>query len=135
MLFRSLDFILGLRPVTYYLDIDKLESFLGTADHARIKDAEAEKSKILQTGFVAQEVEEVAIKLGYNFSGIDKPKGPKDYYSLRYAEFTVPLVKAVQELNKLNEQQQATIEVLKQENDQLKERLARIEKLIEQLAK
>ena len=36
-------------------------------------------------------------RFGYDFSGVDKPKNDKDFYGLRYAEFTVPLVKAVQE--------------------------------------
>ena len=30
--------------------------------------------------------------------GVDAPKNDKDYYGLRYGEFVVPLVKAVQEL-------------------------------------
>ena len=34
---------------------------------------------------------------GYDFSGISKPHGDVKYYSLAYAEFVVPLVKAVQE--------------------------------------
>ena len=37
--------------------------------------------------------------MGYDFSGVDAPKNDKDIYGLRYSEFVVPLVKAVQELN------------------------------------
>ena len=40
-----------------------------------------------------------ANELNFDFSGIDKPKNENDHYALRYAEFVVPLVKAVQELN------------------------------------
>ena len=54
------------------------------------------------TGFIAQEVEAAAKKLGFDFSGVDAPKNENDYYGLRYAEFVVPLVKAVQELSTLN---------------------------------
>ena len=57
------------------------------------------KQKILYTGFVAQDVERAAKELGYDFSGVDAAKNDKDLYSLRYAEFVVPLVKAVQELS------------------------------------
>jgi hypothetical protein len=38
-------------------------------------------------------------RLGFDFSGVEKPKNEKDLYGLRYAEFVVPLVKAVQELD------------------------------------
>ena len=53
------------------------------------------------------------MELGYEFSGVDKPKNELAPYSLRYADFVVPLVKAVQE-------QQAMIDSLQTENAQLK---------------
>ena len=81
----GLNFINKLRPVTY-----KMKK--GTTD--------------LQSGFIAQEVETAANSIGYQFSGIVKPQNDSDYYSLRYAEFVVPLVKAVQEQQKLIEDQQ-----------------------------
>ena len=62
----------------------------------QMKTAMADKEKIIQSGFIAQEVEQAAKELGYDFSGVDAPKNDKDFYGLRYAEFTVPLVKAVQ---------------------------------------
>ncbi len=70
------------------------------------------KSKILYTGFVAQEVEEAAKKLEYDFSGVDAPKNEKDYYGLRYSEFVVPLVKAVQQLSAKNDSLQQRLEKL-----------------------
>jgi hypothetical protein len=109
----GLDFVLKLRPVTYNLDATGMEAFLhkndlhnkreerGTfsAAAAQIRNrALQEKEQVLQTGFVAQEVETAAQELGYDFSGVDRPKNANDYYGLRYAEFVVPLVKAVQEL-------------------------------------
>ena len=69
--------------------------------------AKVEKAKVKYTGFVAQEVEQAAKKLGYDFSGVDVPKSKDGMYGLRYAEFVVPLVKAVQE-------QQKEIEELKE---------------------
>jgi len=109
----GLAFISKLRPVTYYMDMDALASFLKTPDSLRLKEAEAIKSKMLMTGFIAQEVEAAAQELDYDFSGVDKPKNADDYYGLRYAGFTVPLVKAVQE-------QQVMIEKLSTENNKLK---------------
>jgi hypothetical protein len=51
-------------------------------------------------GFLAQEVEAAANELGFEFSGVDAPESDTEStYGLRYGEFTVPLVKAVQELN------------------------------------
>jgi len=109
----GLAFISKLRPVTYYMDMDALASFLKTPDSLRLKEAEAIKSKMLMTGFIAQEVEAAAQELDYDFSGVDKPKNADDYYGLRYAGFTCPLVKAVQE-------QQVMIEKLSTENNKLK---------------
>lgn len=108
----GLDFITKLRPVTYHLDMQSIASYLHTADGARSADAEAMKGNQLQTGFIAQEVEKTAKDLGYDFSGVDAPKNEGDFYGLRYAEFTVPLVKAVQELNAQNQQQQQLINEL-----------------------
>lgn len=109
----GLDFINALRPVTYNLDMDAIAQFYRTEDDMRSKELEAKKAAIVQTGFLAQEVEEAAQKLGYEFSGVDTPKNEDDHYALRYAEFTVPLVKAVQELSKENEQLKSEIATLK----------------------
>ncbi len=59
------------------------------------------------TGFVAQEVEAAAREIHYNFDGVHHPTTEQDHYTLGYASFVVPLVKAVQE-------QQAQIEELKE---------------------
>jgi trimeric autotransporter adhesin len=84
-----------------------LDRIKGNSMNVSMATANAELSKyyeevkqndqIRYTGFIAQEVEAAANKIGFNFSGVDKPKTDKDQYSLRYAEFVVPLVKAVQE--------------------------------------
>src|SRR5437763_258779 len=74
----------------------KIKNQLTKEDEA----AKKAQSKIIYTGFVAQEVEQAAKKVNYNFSGVDAPKNDKDFYGLRYGDFVVPLVKAVQELSK-----------------------------------
>ena len=66
----------------------------------------------VQTGFIAQEVEEAAQKANYDFSGIDAPQNEEDNYGLRYAEFVTPLVKAIQEQQKMIEELQLKIKEL-----------------------
>ena len=115
----GLNFINKLHPVTYHLSIDKLAIFLNTPDSMRTKESENVRSKLLQTGFIAQDVEKAANEIGFDFSGVDAPKNEQDLYGLRYAEFVVPLVKAVQELN-------AKLESVLDENAQLKKQIEKI---------
>ena len=63
--------------------------------------ARADKEAQVQTGFMAQDVKTAAQSVGYDFSGVDMDEA--GLYSLRYSEFVVPLVKAVQELSEQNE--------------------------------
>jgi trimeric autotransporter adhesin len=90
-----------------------------------MRDAEALKSQIRYSGFLAQEVEAAAKSAGYDFSGVDGPKNNNDIYGLRYAEFVVPLVKAVQEQQQMLEAQQKTIELLQKQIKLLEEKLAK----------
>jgi hypothetical protein len=73
------------------------------------------------SGFIAQDVEKVAQSLGYDFSGIDAAKNEKDLYGLRYSEFVVPMVKAIQE-------QQVQIEELKKMNVELMKEIQALKK-------
>jgi len=121
---KGLDFIIKLHPITYQLDMNKLSANLKENQrrdengNITIESSETdiksriEKSQIVHTGFVAQEVEKAAKDLGYDFSGVDAPKNANDFYGLRYAEFVVPLVKAVQEQQKLIEELTRRIEEL-----------------------
>lgn len=103
---RGLAFIMKLRPVTYQVDITALNRNLGlsSAKHAPTAKSISEGEAIVHTGFVAQEVEQAAKDLGFDFSGVDKPQREGGLYALRYAEFVVPLVKAVQEQQPLIEE-------------------------------
>jgi len=134
---KGLDFILKLRPVTYNLDISglsqKLNESRGQQTNAQMKTAMAQKEKIIQTGFVAQEVEQSAKSIGYDFSGVDKPKNENGFYGLRYAEFVVPLVKAVQEQQKIIEQQNNDIEAQKNDIETLKSQVAELTKTVNTL--
>jgi hypothetical protein len=125
----GLDFIKQLRPVTYNLDVYKLnehvegitrnensgEQFSAEAVN-NDEEAISKKEKKAYSGFLAQEVEIAANKLGYDFNGVYHPQNEKDVYGLGYADFVVPLVKAVQELSK--------------ENDELKQRIEKLEEMM-----
>ncbi len=133
----GLNFINSLQPVTYNLDLDAIDKLVKSDDPEinRLNDSlraarsseekefetksRAAKQKQVQTGFVAQDVEKTAKSIGYDFSGVDVDE--KGIYGLRYAEFVVPLVKAVQELSEKNitlqEQVNELIEGMKKQQD------------------
>lgn len=78
------------------------------------------------TGFVAQEIEEAAKKMGYEFSGVDAPKGKDDLYGIRYSAFVVPLVKSVQELSKKNEELVTRLDEQQHQINELKESINKL---------
>lgn len=121
----GLDFIGKLQPVTYYMDMDAIANYLKTPSDLRDKKAEKIKATALQTGFLAQDVEKAAEELNYDFSGIDKPKNKNDYYGLRYAEFVVPLIKAVQEQQEIIKKQEKTIKSLENRLKVIEEKLSK----------
>ncbi|CAN5531259.1 hypothetical protein BH10BAC2_BH10BAC2_09000 [soil metagenome] len=127
---NGLAFIKKLKPVTYNLDITGINNKFfpdGQKDKdgksvvltAKQKQARIEKEKIIYSGFVAQDVEKAAKESDYDFSGVDVPKNEHDLYGLRYAEFVVPLVKAVQELSAINDAKDKKINNLQQQIDEL----------------
>ena len=132
---KGLDFILRLRPVCYNIDKDIQDAIMGvidTADYPEKYDIE----KIRKSGFLAQEVEHAAQESGYEFSGVQSPEGDTELYSLTYAEFVVPLVKAVQEqhvqiqnLEEINQTQQSKISHLEAELEKYKDLEVRINAL------
>lgn len=89
--------------------------------------AEGQKG-IIYTGLIAQDVEKILNDLGQPFSGLVKPANENDHYSIRYGDFVIPLINAVQE-------QQEQIEKLEEENRLLLERMEKIEKKIETVEK
>jgi hypothetical protein len=111
----GLEFIKQLRPVTYNYDVKGMDALTKGKETARDRvvsndeanlneEAVNQKEKKIYSGFIAQEVEETAKKVGYDFSGVYTPQNEKDIYGLSYTEFVVPLVRAVQELSKQNEE-------------------------------
>lgn len=131
----GLDFILELRPVTYRVDVAGLYDFLGVGEDV-LSDPNTQQSMRLaaaevRSGFIAQEVEQSARKLGYDFSGVDLPENENDHYGLRYAEFVVPMVKAMQEQQKEIEARDAAISELNTSVEALKAELEALKKSLQ----
>ncbi|HRK27401.1 MAG TPA: tail fiber domain-containing protein [Chitinophagales bacterium] len=115
----GLAFITKLRPVTYQLNIHRQNQMIAKPDSA-VWEGKYDIENLTMTGFLAQEVEQAAQLAGYDFSGIEKPADEYGLYSLRYAEFVAPLVKAVQEQQQIIANQAESIKQLQAEMQQLK---------------
>jgi hypothetical protein len=123
---KGLDFIMKLKPVTYNEDPTVLHKIWGTPD-SLLKNLDHSQIKQQRfIGFLAQDVEQAAKESGFAFPGIDVPSNDKEVYSLRYVDFIMPMVKAIQE-------QQGIIEELKIENEKLKNANSEQQKEIEKL--
>ncbi|MEK7254467.1 MAG: tail fiber domain-containing protein, partial [Bacteroidota bacterium] len=124
----GLAFINKLKPVTYQFDTRKFEEHLmqnmpDSVQQRRMAGQDySESSARAQTGFLAQEVEQVCKDLGFEFGGLHVPASEVDNYGLAYGSFVPLLVKGMQE-------QQAEIEQLKMENERLKKVEAQLEKI------
>lgn len=118
----GLAFITKLRPVTYTLNIHKQNELMGKKDNLSWK-GQYDIEKLRMSGFLAQQVEQAADASHFSFSGLIKPSGPHDLYGLRYSDFVVPLVKAVQEQQTIIEEQGKTIQQLKAEIEEIKKLL------------
>jgi len=116
----GLVFINKLKPITYNLDLDAADKITQPPakkdkDGKLIAPSQLEinariaKQQVLYSGFAAQDVEKAAKELNYDFSGVDAAKNSKDLYGLRYSDFVVPLVKAVQELSQKVEKLEAAL--------------------------
>ncbi|MBV9961586.1 MAG: tail fiber domain-containing protein [Parafilimonas sp.] len=137
----GLAFINKLNAVTYNLDIDAANKITGRSDirdkngkaimaSAQTLQAQKIKEQIVYSGFIAQDVEKAAKSLNYNFSGVDAAKSDKDLYGLRYAEFVVPLVKAVQELSKQNEDLKTKVDAQQSINADLQRQINEMKAMI-----
>lgn len=111
----GLDFILDLRPVSYTVNKEAFKNFVGS-DYQ----SETKSTTQRECGFVAQEVEELIKSMGVEFNGVDTPESGEDYYGIRYGQFVVPLVKAVQEQQDIIQEQQDQIDALSAEIEAIK---------------
>lgn len=95
----GIDFIMALKPVTY---------------HYKTKGQE----NILYTGLIAQELDAAAKQFNMELSAVDKTG---DKWGIRYGELTVPLIKAVQEMQ---EKHTAEVSELKKQIEELRNAIA-----------
>ncbi|HYK44483.1 MAG TPA: tail fiber domain-containing protein [Parafilimonas sp.] len=142
---KGLEFIKLLRPLTYNFDANKFDEFLmqnypDSLKEKRFKQIDktsaAKASAIKESGFIAQEVAEAVKKSGYDFNGVHAPENPTDNWSLSYEKLVVPLVKAVQELSKSNDDlilKMSQFENLKIENAEQGKKLNDLQKQIDEL--
>jgi trimeric autotransporter adhesin len=132
----GLNFIMQLCPVTYYFKTSMYDGFLNKVakfDSLRLDYTESEN--MLHTGFIAQEVEQAANKVGFKFDGLNVPKNENETYSLSYSQFVVPLVKAVQEQQKIMEEQQKKIIEQQKKTEEQQKKIERLEKKVEAIKK
>jgi hypothetical protein len=121
---KGLDFIMRLQPVSYQQDPAKLQQIWNPTGYLQASNpdyTEIRKKRFI--GFLAQDVEKAAMASGFDFPGIDVPQTDKDVYTLRYVDFIMPMVKAMQE-------QQWMIQTLKKENETLRSDLEKIKALL-----
>jgi hypothetical protein len=105
----GLAFIEKLNPVTYNVNPGELHRIWGTPDSLLRKIDHSETEKVRYIGFLAQEVEKAAKECSFEFPGLDVPENESEVYSMRYVDFIMPLVKAVQELDAKSETQRVQI--------------------------
>lgn len=120
---KGLEFISLLRPITYQFDINAEMKLTGKID-TMLWEGKYDIEKTYFSGFIAQEVELAAKKSGYDFSGIDKSG---NILGLRYSEFVVPLVKAIQELSEQNKELEKRLKELYMMNVELEQRVNKLE--------
>jgi trimeric autotransporter adhesin len=136
----GLDFINALQPVTYVVSMEKLDKHLTqmmpdsiARKYYKTEEEYALNKTIRHTGFIAQDVEKVAEKLGYEFDGLNKPTNPTDNYSLSYSTFVVPLVQAVKELDKKQQSKDQRISALELEWNQMKTVMTQMQESIQKI--
>jgi trimeric autotransporter adhesin len=131
---KGLDFIMKLRPVLYHFDTKKFDEFLmknmpDSVREKRMKDQDYKPStNIVHTGFIAQEVEKAAKECGFTFDGVSAPQDENGNYGIAYSQFTVPLVKAVQELSNQNKELLGMIKELQKKNAEMKHEIDALKK-------
>lgn len=107
----GLNFITGLRTVSY--------------------NYKADQNKRVRNGLIAQDVQFLLQNLGMEFSGLVMDDNPEHTLNISYAEFVMPLINSVQELNEKNRQLQQKNEILEQTLNQMKTDLEEIKKSLQ----
>ncbi len=99
---------------------------LKPASYNYIKDTNRRR----RDGLIAQDVQQTLIDMGLDFSGLIIDDDPDKTLNLSYAEFVIPLINAVQELNKKNQQLQKKTEEFEQALAEMKSEIASLTEAI-----
>lgn len=126
----GLEFITRLNPVSYNVDPEELHRIWGTPDSIVKKMDHSQVKTVRYSGFIAQEVEQAMKESGYEFTGIDIPKNDQEVYALRYTEFIMPMVKAIQEQQIIIEEQKTKLASMNAEQADMNSKIEELEKLI-----
>ena len=117
---KGLEFIMKLKPVSYNFNRLKYAQYIGESVIPENEKNLQEKSQIRTVGFIAQEVEKTIQQIGFtSFDAVHAPTNESDTYSMGYAEFVVPIIKAIQE----------QVNIIDNQNALIKDLLKRIEAL------
>jgi len=121
---KGLDFILKLQPVSYNFNRLKFAQHVRENISVEREEVLVAQSQQRSVGFVAQDVEKIIQETGFSsFDAVHAPTNETDNYSMGYAVFVVPLVKAVQEQQQIIEAQNQKIELLMKEIQLIKEKI------------
>ena len=131
----GLEFITQLKPVTYYFDDEKLDSFTLRGVNKKISKLLPLQKLQRHTGFLAQDVEKITKQLRYQFDGLHAPENANDYYSLAYSQFIMPIVKSIQQQQSEIQELKLALNAKQDELRTLNERIARLENAIKALTK
>ena len=119
-----------MRFVTYNFDTKKFDAHLHKNDKDYVATTDfTESTNIKHTGFLAQDIEALCKKLGYDFDGLNIPKDENGNYSVAYSQFVMPLVKAVQELDEKVKTLEVANAELQRQNAELKAQADEIKSL------
>ena len=117
----GLDLVNKLHPVQYRFDTESFRQHITGKNQANGNStSQRSADATLQTGFLAQEVEQACEEMNYSFSGLHKPESNTDNYSLSYASFVPILVKSIQEQQEQMKQMLELIVELQHEIQDLK---------------
>jgi hypothetical protein len=114
----GLDFIMKLRPISYRLAVGRTERVIDPDATGPFLPGQEAKVEIpyegtrRHYGLPAQNVKEALGDLDAAIWSLDDPTNPDSRQALRYEELIAPLIKAMQEQQKMIERQTARIDAL-----------------------
>ena len=91
-----------------------------TLNASGLLDIKYDIERVRFCGFLEQQVEQAAKDAGYDLSGVDKRESGKGHLGLRFAEFTIPMVKSMQEQQAMVVELRAQVVALQEDLERLR---------------